>query len=202
MASTYNTGSKDLAGVYNAVCELKKNNKDTKVGISVGGWYDSSYFSAGASEEYRLTFAKALARYTDAFGFDVLDLDWEYPTTEHCNEDIPADATPSWASSAPGTNPCKGSAVTYDPNNSDYIVDCFNAANQCQYPLRVYDPVNLVLLMRDCKRELKKLNPDYELTSALRADPDWVFERMPGELISEYLDTFLDMTYDYNAAYN
>lgn len=47
-----------------------------------------------------------MARYTDAFGFDVLDIDWEYPTTEHCNEDIPSDSVPSWAANAPGTNPC------------------------------------------------------------------------------------------------
>lgn len=37
---------------------------------------------------------------------------------------------------------------------------------------------------------------------ALRADPNWVMERMPGELMEPYLDQFNDMTYDYNAAYN
>lgn len=56
--------------------------------------------------------------------------------------------------------------------------------------------------MRDAKAELNKLNPAYELTAALRADPDWVAERMPADLMAKYLDNFLDMTYDYNAAYN
>lgn len=56
--------------------------------------------------------------------------------------------------------------------------------------------------MRDAKRELHKLDPKYELTAALRADPDWIEERMPADLMTLYLDQFLDMTYDYNAAYN
>lgn len=56
--------------------------------------------------------------------------------------------------------------------------------NKCQYPLRVYDPVNFVLLLRDAKRELLKLDSKYKLTAALRADPDWVRERMPGTLLS------------------
>lgn len=61
----------------------------------------------------------------------------------------------------------------------------------------------MVLLFRDLKRELNAIEPKkYELTSALRADPDWIDERMPADLMAPYLDQFNDMTYDYNAAYN
>lgn len=40
------------------------------------------------------------------------------------------------------------------------------------------------------------------MTAALRAGHDWIQERMPAELMAQYLDQFNDMTYDYNAAYN
>jgi len=60
----------------------------------------------------------------------------------------------------------------------------------------------MVLLFRDLKRELAALGPNFELTSALRADTDWIEERMPADLMAPYLDQFNDMTYDYNAAYN
>lgn len=76
---------------------MKLENPHIRTGISVGGWYDSSYFSAAADEKYRLTFAKGAARYADAFGFDNLDIDWEYPTNEHCNEDVPVTSLPHYA---------------------------------------------------------------------------------------------------------
>lgn len=50
-AETYSTGNKKMAGVYNAACVLKEENPNTKVGISVGGWYDSNYFSAATVDK-------------------------------------------------------------------------------------------------------------------------------------------------------
>jgi len=183
---------------------LKKANPNTKVGISVGGWFDSSYFAPASADKYRIQFAKSLARYTAAFGFDALDIDWEYPTTEHCNEDVPTASLPAWATMLKEgkSNPCKAAKVNYDPDNADNIIDCFGSGTACQYPYRIYDPVNMVLLFRDLRKELDALGPNYELTSALRADPDWIEERMPADMMAKYLDQFNDMTYDYNAAYN
>lgn len=121
-----------MAGVYNAVCELKKANPSVRAGISVGGWFDSSYFSAAADEKYRLTTAKGIARYVDAFGFDNLDIDWEYPTSEHCNEDVPAASQPSWAKNLPVPEGCKSSGSDgYNPNNSDNIIDCYKEGTTC-----------------------------------------------------------------------
>lgn len=131
-AKTYNTGNTDMAGVYNAVAALKKANPGTKAGISVGGWYDSNYFSAGSEDKYRINFAKSLARYADAFGFDNLDIDWEYPTTEHCNEDIPVNSSNEGLEAELGFTPkgCGGAGLEegsmgYDANNADNFVDCF-----------------------------------------------------------------------------
>lgn len=41
-----------------------------------------------------------------------------------------------------------------------------------------------------------------DVTAALRADPHFIEERMPADLMNLYLASFNDMTYDYNAAYN
>jgi GH18 family chitinase len=60
----------------------------------------------------------------------------------------------------------------------------------------------MVLLMRDLHKELVALNPDYEVSAAIRADVNWIEERMPVTLLEPWMDQFNDMTYDYNAAYN
>lgn len=93
---TYNNENPDLEGIFNAWCRLKENNKNVKVGLSIGGWYDSAYFSVAASDKYRLTFAKSAYLYMDKFGFDGIDIDWEYPSIEHCDEDIPISVLPSF----------------------------------------------------------------------------------------------------------
>ena len=48
---TYDTSTKAATGVLNAWSCLKKDSPKTKVGISVGGWYDSSYFAAATADK-------------------------------------------------------------------------------------------------------------------------------------------------------
>ncbi|KAL4805588.1 glycoside hydrolase superfamily [Aspergillus unguis] len=53
---------------------------DTKVMIAIGGWGDTSGFSAGAKDEgSRERYAKNVAAMLDSSGFDGVDIDWEYP---------------------------------------------------------------------------------------------------------------------------
>jgi len=57
--------------------------------------------------------------------------------------------------------------------------------------------------MRDVKHETTKFpGSSIDVTAALRADPAYIEERTPADLMNKYLDSFNDMTYDYNAAYN
>jgi chitinase len=59
---------------------LKKYNPSLKTLISIGGWNDSGKFSDVAlTEASRNTFADSCLAFIDQYGFDGVDLDWEYP---------------------------------------------------------------------------------------------------------------------------
>ncbi|KAI3650015.1 hypothetical protein MP228_005647 [Amoeboaphelidium protococcarum] len=60
--------------------ELKLKNPHLKTFISIGGWTWSGNFSTmAASESSRKLFAASCAKFCKTYGFDGIDLDWEYP---------------------------------------------------------------------------------------------------------------------------
>ncbi|KAI1284402.1 glycoside hydrolase family 18 protein [Xylaria sp. FL0933] len=55
-------------------------DEGTKMCLAVGGWGFTAGFSAGQkTEETRALFAKNVAAFLDAHGYDCVDIDWEYP---------------------------------------------------------------------------------------------------------------------------
>ena len=61
---------------------LKQTNPDLKTLISVGGWNWSGRFSdAALTEETRTAFADSCVDFITKYGFDGVDLDWEYPVS-------------------------------------------------------------------------------------------------------------------------
>ena len=61
---------------------LKQTNPDLKTLISVGGWNWSGKFSdAALTEESRTVFADSCVDFIIKYGFDGVDLDWEYPVS-------------------------------------------------------------------------------------------------------------------------
>jgi GH18 family chitinase len=74
----------DEQGEYAAIVALKKDNPNMQVLLSVGGWnFPSAYFSEMASTaDNRAAFIASCQDYMDTYGFDGIDLDWEYPGSD------------------------------------------------------------------------------------------------------------------------
>ncbi|KAJ8962572.1 hypothetical protein NQ318_000965, partial [Aromia moschata] len=60
---------------------LKQSNPELKVLVSMGGWSEGSnrYSQMAADPIKRQLFIKSVLNFTQAYGFDGFDLDWQYP---------------------------------------------------------------------------------------------------------------------------
>ena len=72
-------GSVDHWKNGNAVRAFLKNKGHLKAVLSVGGWGAGGFSPAVATADGREKFAKSLVDIVNDYGFDGIDLDWEYP---------------------------------------------------------------------------------------------------------------------------
>ena len=71
------------AGVLGAMLLLRQKYPNMKIGVSVGGWTRSGDFpKIAASETTRKNFANNVAKFVHYYGYDFVDIDWEYPTAD------------------------------------------------------------------------------------------------------------------------
>lgn len=71
-----------LRGNFNQLLQLKKANPHLKTLISVGGWTWSGQFSdAALTASSRTKFADSAVKFIRDYGFNGVDLDWEYPVS-------------------------------------------------------------------------------------------------------------------------
>lgn len=78
-------GDIDLRG-YSKFVGLKAQNPSLKMMISIGGWTDSTdgsrkYSKLVASNAKITTFVDSVLTFLRTYGFDGIDMDWEYPST-------------------------------------------------------------------------------------------------------------------------
>ena len=72
---------------------LKEQNPELKVLFSVGGWTAGGWiFSQMAqTRESRMLFIQSAVHFVNYFGFDGIDIDWEYPALDGINDWEPTD---------------------------------------------------------------------------------------------------------------
>ncbi|MBC7812282.1 MAG: glycoside hydrolase family 18 protein, partial [Burkholderiales bacterium] len=74
-------GSTGLLGNFHQLQLLKEANPHLQTLISIGGWTGSAKFSdAALTPESRERFARSAVEFILRYGFDGIDIDWEYPT--------------------------------------------------------------------------------------------------------------------------
>lgn len=88
--STFKVTTMDAAtptSLFDDISDLKVDNPDLKIFVSLGGWtfsdndtYTQPIFgNIARSASNRQTFADGLVTFLNHYGFDGVDLDWEYP---------------------------------------------------------------------------------------------------------------------------
>ncbi|TPE70364.1 chitinase [Halalkalibacterium halodurans] len=76
------TWDEPLRGNFKQLNKLKEEHPHLKTLISVGGWTWSNRFSdMAATKETRENFANSAVEFIRKYGFDGVDVDWEYPVS-------------------------------------------------------------------------------------------------------------------------
>jgi len=76
-----------------SIVDIKKNNPELKIMLSIGGWESGRFSEMAADAVNRKAFADDCKRVVDKFGLDGIDIDWEYPTSNEAGISFSPDDT-------------------------------------------------------------------------------------------------------------